>query len=430
MSDGFLLFDTIDHDNGAGAAPRVQPWKTVPLDARYAGAWVVAGDVDGDGAMEIVSARNVDQDDVHYTSTAVAHRLDGSVLWRWGDPSVGRRGLHHDVACQVHDWDGDGINEVVLCGKDHLVELEGPTGRQRRQLPLPPQASDCVVFADLSGRGHAGDVLVKTRYGQIWAFDYAGKWLWTIEKPAGYPTAHQPVPVDIDGDGRDEIMAGYAMLNPDGSLRWKLDPGKSGLGRGHLDCCRVMRRGSRPSDWRLVLTCCGDQKLCLIDGEGRLCWELCGHHFESIDVGRVCPEVPGLQICVDIVRPYGQQVLWVVDEQGRPLGQIATDYTRFHTVTDWTGEGIDQIILPHSRGVFDGQGKRIATFAIDATRDLHDPQGPGEIGHIVLRGDMDGDGIADVTITAPAAAQIFKPPHRRRPPAPVSMGTVPNFTLY
>ena len=149
------------------AVPQVKPWAKISLDPEYAGAWIVAGDLDGDGAVEIVSARNVDKNDVHFTSAVVAHRLDGSVLWRWGDPKIGREELHHDVACQIYDWDGDGHNEVVLCTDGFLAELDGATGKEKRRLPLPKDATDCLVFANLSGKSRATDVLVKTRYSQI-----------------------------------------------------------------------------------------------------------------------------------------------------------------------------------------------------------------------------------------------------------------------
>ena len=40
---------------------------------------------------------------------------------------------------------------------------------------------DCLVFADLSVQSRATDVLVKTRYRQIWAFDRERKQLRTVK---------------------------------------------------------------------------------------------------------------------------------------------------------------------------------------------------------------------------------------------------------
>jgi len=158
-SEDSLLFNTHDHGDPGDKAPIINPWKQITLDSEYGGYWVVTGDVDGDGEVDIVSSRNVDQNDVHYTSTAVAQRLDGSVIWRWGNPAIGRRKLHHDVACQIYDWDGDGTNEVILCTKGYLVELDGRTGKERRRIAIEDEATDCLVFANLSGKKRATDVL-------------------------------------------------------------------------------------------------------------------------------------------------------------------------------------------------------------------------------------------------------------------------------
>ncbi len=66
------------HTNHPAAAP-----SRSTRNSRAVGSF---GDVDGDGEVEIVSARNVDENDNHFTSAAVAHKLDGTVLWTWGDP--------------------------------------------------------------------------------------------------------------------------------------------------------------------------------------------------------------------------------------------------------------------------------------------------------------------------------------------------------
>jgi outer membrane protein assembly factor BamB len=407
--------------------PAIQPWRTIRLDPNYSGAWVVAGDLDGDGQVEIVSARNVDQNDVHYTSAVVAHRLDGSVLWRWGNPKIGRQKLHHDVACQIYDWDGDGKNEVVLSGDGFVFELEGATGREQRRLPLPKDAGDCLVFVNLSGNSRPTDVLVKTRYTQIWAYDRNWKPLWTVENPGGYRTAHQPVAVDLDGDGRDEIMAGFAMLNANGSTRWVFKSQKIEQGRGHCDAFRLVRAAKRPEDARFVITMCGANGIALLDGNGTPIWEVGGEHFESVDVGKISADADGLQMAVDIDhRPWGDGPVWVFDERGQVKTKIKTDYARHHGLVDWTGDGLDEIVVAQSRSLYDGNGRIVATLAMDPKDDADGEE------RLALTGDFTGDGVSDVLLTTRAMTHvcIYKNERGRKPSQPAPLGTGVNFTLY
>jgi hypothetical protein len=425
--EGPVYYDVKDVGEPTTEVPFIEPWKVVSLDAEYGGQWVVAGDVDGDGQVEIVSAENVNENDVHYTSTAAAQELDGSVLWRWGNPATGRKNWHHDVACQIHDWDGDGRNEVVLCTKGFLVELDGATGRERRRIDIADDATDCLVFCNLSGGRRPSDVLVKNRYHQIWAYGHAGNLLWTVKDPGDYRTAHQPRPIDIDGDGRDEIMAGYAMLNADGSVRWVFKSKSVEQARGHLDCCRVVRQGEKPEDFRLVLTCCGANNVALVDGTGRILWEVAGHHFESVDVGRVFAGVGGRQLVVDIDhQPLGNSPLWVLDEKGKLLGRIVTDYSRHHCLLDWTGDGVNEILVAHNGCIYDHHGRRIGVFAVPEGG----PVGTGKGERSMLIGDMTGDGVRDVMIATTETVYIFKNVKGLKLDGPVRLGTERNFTLY
>jgi hypothetical protein len=425
--EGPVYYDVKDVGEPTAEVPFIEPWKVVSLDVEYGGQWVVAGDLDNDGLVEIVSAENVNENDVHYTSTAAAQKLGGSVLWRWGNPAIGRKIWHHDVACQIHDWDGDGLNEVVLCTKGFLVELDGATGRERRRIDIADDATDCLVFCNLSGGRRPSDVLVKNRYHQIWAYDHAGNLLWTVRDPGGYRTAHQPRPIDIDGDGRDEIMAGYAMLNADGSVRWVFKSKSVEQARGHLDCCRVVRQGEKPEDFRLVLTCCGANNVALVDGTGRILWEVAGHHFESVDVGRVFPGVGGRQLVVDIDhQPLGNSPLWVLDEKGKLLGRIVTDYSRHHCLLDWTGDGVNEILVAHNGCIYDHHGRCIGVFAVPGGG----PVGTGKGERSMLIGDMTGDGVRDVMIATTETVYIFKNVKGLKLNGPVRLGTERNFTLY
>lgn len=111
---------------------------------------------------------------------------------------------------------------------------------------------------------------------------------------------------------------------------------------------------------------------------------------------------------------------------------LKVDYSRFHTLVDWNGDGYDEIVLPHSRGIFDFQGKRIGTFAMETQNDLYDgkPTAEGEVGNIVLCGDMTGDGVPDITITAPHMVYIFKNEKGQKSEKGTALGCGPNFTLY
>ena len=418
-------FHTDVRGTPSGNAPVVKPWRVITVDPQHGGHWVVAGDIDGSGQIEIVSAQNFNEGDNHFTSAAVAQRLDGSVLWRWGDPKIGRRGLHHDVACQIHDLDRDGVNEVIVAADQQVVILDGPTGEVRRSFPIPKHASDCVAFADLSGRGWPSEVLVKTRYGQIWAYTSAGKLLWTVKLPGGYRTSHQPLPVDLDGDGRDEILAGYAALNADGSARWVFQADHGKKNAGHADCWRVVRLAEAPNDTRLVMTMCGGNALVMTDGNGRLIWKKAGYHYESVHVGRVRADVPGLQLIVDIDHlQVPEKPLCVFDEKGELLGQIITDYTRHHVLVDWTGDGHDEIGSALPRGLFDGHGERVVAFDV----------GPNERPAIMATGDMTGDGVDDVLLTTSGdgayRVYLYKNESATSAKSCKLTGTGRNFTLY
>jgi len=428
-AEEFRYFDTKDTDAPASTVPLIAPWKTFALDPDYAGLWFVAGDLDGDAVPEVVAAENFNEEDTHYTSAVVVHKLDGSVLWKWGDAAIGRKDLHHDVACQIHDWDGDGRNDVIVATKGALIELDGRTGAERVRIPIEEEAADSITFCNLSrdagagaaraGTAHAETVLVKDRYWRIWAYTRDGKLLWNVKEPGGYRTAHQPRPMDIDRDGIDEVFAGYAMLNADGSVRWIAKTDAVKKGKGHLDCARAMTIGNTPEESRIALTCCSGDNLAVVDGNGRVVWEMSGHHFESIDVGRIMPEEPAPQLLVDIDhRPKGASPIWVVGGDGKLLGQLITNCSRTHRLVEWNGDGLDEFIIAENHGLYDHTGKRIATF------------GPPDAGGVVHVGDMDGDGRSDVIFNTGQTIYIFRNENGTKPSAPIPLGTGPNVTFY
>ncbi|MGI9427121.1 MAG: hypothetical protein ACR2NM_00570 [Bythopirellula sp.] len=444
--DTHKTYSTESADELSDDVEVVKPWKVIVQDKNYNGAWLVAGDVDGDGEADIVSCRSLMEGGSHYTASAIVHRLDGSVLWKWGKPEGMRDSLGSDFACQIYDWNGDGVQEVVLstksAGKTWLVELDGPTGKEKRRFEIPHDAADCIVFCNLSGNARATDLLVKTRYEQIWAFNYAGKQLWHSNMPGGLRTAHQPVPIDMDGDGKDEIQAGFAMLNSDGSVRWVLDRSDPIFARGksledaHLDCARVFKLAEKPEDTRLVLTFCQGERIAMVDGLGKILWDIPFHHFESVDIGKVVADAPGKQIVVDIpYAPPGQQPVWIIDEWGKQLGEVLNEGSRFHRLIDWTDNGTESILIAEPPALYDGTtGEKIAVFEMPLPEGEEFPAvSRGTEKFICWVGDMTGDGRQDIifgTNNPGGLIYIYKNQHGKMPKVKHALGTGTNVTLY
>jgi hypothetical protein len=165
----------------------------------------------------------------------------------------------------------------------------------------------------------------------------------------------------------------------------------------------------------------------MLDGHGRTLWELTGHHFESVEVGRLLPNPDGLQLAVDIDhRPWGEGPVWVLDEDGTVKTRIMTDYARHHALLDWTGDGLAEILVAQSRRLYDGYGKPVAILAMDPEDDREGEE------RLALTGDLTGDAVPDVLLTTRAMTHVFiyRNEHGRKPDLPAPLGTGLNVTLY
>jgi hypothetical protein len=217
------------------------------------------------------------------------------------------------------------------------------------------------------------------------------------------------------------------MLNGNGSIRWRYTSEKVGLARGHCDCFRVVKADRNPEEFRAVMTFCGANAIAMIDGHGRPVWETVGQHFESVDVGRILTDAQDVQLAVDIDhQPWGNGPVWVLDTQGEVRTRIQTDYARHHALLDWTGDGVDEILIAQPRTLYSGAGQPLAELAMDPTDDEAGEE------RLALTGDFSGDGVPDILLTTRAMTQvlIYRNEHGRRPDPPAPLGTGLNVTLY
>ena len=182
------------------------------------------GDVDGDGRMEMVLIKPDAVSDERYfphqAVCATAYSAEGNLLWQIGDPEYQSEYVSCDLPAQIYDIDKDGKNELIIVMNDELCIFDGKTAELKEKVPLPARfAHDCIIIADLEGKGYAQNILLKNKFSQLWAFDVNLNILWTFQGNIG----HCPVVCDINNDGVDEIIAGYNVLSGMGEVLWTVD---------------------------------------------------------------------------------------------------------------------------------------------------------------------------------------------------------------
>ncbi|MBD2872742.1 hypothetical protein [Paenibacillus arenilitoris] len=347
------------------------------IDIRAAGpnCRMLLGDLNGDGRMEMLLVQPDNRQDVRYIPHQVqcltAFDLDGKQLWQHGkpDPNAGKQGS--DYPAQIYDLDGDGRLEALCVMEDRFVVLDGSSGEPKSSCPLPgPDAHDCIVIANLSGGERASDIILKDRYRKLWAMDKDFRPLWTHEGNLG----HYPWPIDLDGDGKDEVMAGYDLLGPDGRVRWSC----GGLD-DHADCIWV---GDVNGDGEPELVIGGSATV-MYDRRGNELWRYEGSvESQHIALGRFRDDLPGLQVAGldrlaredDGLGRKGKDAMFLLDAEGRELWKEDRDtdgwLTIIETLSDWE-TGAPDYILAYRRGggvyptLYDGWMRPVVRFPSD-----------------------------------------------------------------
>ena len=365
------------------------------------------GDINGDGRMEVVFVRaDGDIDDryvPHQVTCVTAFDLEGNMLWQTGDLSGKPGNFGSDFPAQIFDYDGDGEPEVLCVMNKRFTVLEGRTGRIKKDYPLPAdEAHDCIIIANLTGVDRPGEIILKDRYFNMWAMDRDFNVMWTHHGNIG----HFPYAYDINGDGYDEIMAGYDCLDHNGNVMWSCHDLED-----HADCIWV---GDVNGDGKPELAI-GGSVTCLYSAAGEELWRYDGSiESQHIALGRFIPGAPGLQLAgLDRIRRGdgykgqwdGLDGLFLVDCTGHEVRkenrQTKGWLTIAETLSNWNGEGRDYILAYRrgggvNPGLYDHEFNMIAEFPIESAK-----------GDYVLHGDLFGRGIEDVIVYGDKEAAVY-----------------------
>ncbi len=360
---------------------------------RFCRMWL--GDINSDGRMEIVMVQPDSGFDDRYlphsVHCATAFDLSGNMLWQIGTPDENAKASGSDIPAQLYDIDRDGNPELICAMNDRLCIYDGKTGELKASHDLPdPHAHDCIIIADLEGSGYAQNIILKNRYQKLWALDSNFKVMWEHEGNVG----HYPWPYDLNGDGKDELIAGYTVIDGKGKPLWTIDM------KDHADCIWV---GDINGDGRPEVVVGGDD-ITAYSNDGKLLWRFTDTvESQNVAIGNLRPELSGLEICgldrIDRGNP-GLDGIFIVDSKGNSI------YKEHRTVPGWSsvctvisnldGKNTDNI-LAYRRGglpnaVYDGYLNTIFEFPFDG---------------YVCWGDLTGNGANQLIVYSQTEAVIY-----------------------
>jgi rhamnogalacturonan endolyase len=362
------------------ANPQPRLWKKFATPKYGAGRNVRFGDLDGDGRVDLLIAQNIPKvrgDAFDHISCLTAVNLDGKVLWQIGRPDARNTLLTNDTPFQIHDFDGDGKNEVVLVKDFQLQVLEGATGKALKREWMPPapaankerpyelNSGDSMIFLNLSGKKGRQELLLKDRYNTFWVFDNGLKQLWSGTGQTG----HYPFPYDFDGDGKDEFVIGFALWDATGRPRWSHDAAM----KDHTDAISVGNYTGDAQSRPRVYSCGSDEGLVVFSEDGKLVKQVRIGHAQTQSVGKYRPEAPGLQIMTaNFWRNTGIVTLFDADANILAQEELIPGSSHLQPV-NWRGDGQEFALLSanvREGGMIDGQLRRVVMLPDDGHPDL------------------------------------------------------------
>jgi hypothetical protein len=300
----------------------------------------------------------------------VARTLAGETLWDMRLP-----GRLRTLLTAPHD---DGHQDVVAMSgaSDEIFKIDGRTGELlvRRPLPtLPGQEELIWMFmprspVNLSGGPQPREYLIREGHNDghnVWALDDALNVLWHIDVPVKFGHDYSVGACDVNGDGKEEVLAGATLLAPDGSVIWAqeaLNPLLACPSGGHVDALAIGFFGA-PKDGptvHLQSSSAGNIVLDALTGE-----ILTVHpqgHTQGRHVGKFVRDEAGIQVLAGC-RWGNYGLLSVYAADGRRLSTFQPDYVgQSGPACNWAGDGVELAVIatdPRRAGAYDWLGRRL-----------------------------------------------------------------------
>jgi hypothetical protein len=411
-SNDYFTIDTKNTERFPSNSPNtIHPDISLKLDMENGGNYLVAGDLTGDGIIEVITLKYwVEPIDVNrIKSVAVQSMLVDSVsgergetLWSWESeyeaPTNIGGGRGSSAAVAVFDLETGKENHKLLMATDGwLYEFTFDSNGFISEKKVPTgtvDASDCLIIANLDGKGKH-QLLLKDAYHTIWAYDKDLNLLWKTKNPGGYLLAHRIGAYDINNDGKDEILAGVTILNGNGKVitHLKTNTVKLWYG-GHIDGIVPIQQNGK---WYISVTYCDGLGFALFDEKGNMEWEITGDHFEYLVGGYFfnTPELKDQFQLISKVHYKAGDPQIMMNQDGKFLGMFNPSSAAFSV--DWIGNGYHALVFSSPASIWLGTQK-IADLVISDNE-----SGSAfslRVADMIGKNNMKPDGIPDIALRA------------------------------
>ncbi len=392
-------------------------------------------DLDGDGRYDFILKTpnaSIDPAGVYWkrspdTYKLDARRSDGTRMWTYDLGWSIEQGIWYSPMI-AYDFDGDGKAEVavkigegdprdadgrVKSGPEWVAILDGATGRELARAPWPDRSGfgdgersynlasrNQLAVAYLDGRTPCLIVLRGTyNLMKADAYDFDGKnlrQLWTYRSTeAGRRFSgqggHFTHCADIDGDGRDELLLGSAVIDDNGSPLWS-------TGLGHPDNFFVgdlMPQRPGMEIFYGIEPALRSNGMCMADAAtGKILWGWNGptKHIHSIGLcSDIDPCHPGVECygadCINHI-PTGDR--WLFSSSGEVLSRTF-DLKFGRPCVYWDADLQREIVA----------GDRVRKYEGGA----FDPRIEGK--GTILTADILGDWREEILVTQPGELRIY-----------------------
>lgn len=327
----------------------------------------IPGNLDGDDIIDWVGKTNIRK-----SKTLLLEGVTGlnKHLWTFNTniPSKWTQDGWGQHECAIPwDMDLDGKDEVMTVRLEgeidpYVIVLNGQTGEIKGRLRLPagggissggvtPDTPEgmgnhyaCIAYLDgPNGKPYLCIAQGIYWFGAVWTFYWddqkdklVHKWTYQNDDEEGV-SWHGMSCYDLNMDGRDEVIFGGTIINPDGTKYWSLLDLR---GQGHVDIAAPgdhVPSNSGPEIYFMTERPNGMQSnyVMMVSGDGKILWEKKGTHVDQGWCANVDDTRPGNESRAKEKYQNGIDALF--DSNGNIIEGGTKDT---HSPVEWTGDNV------------------------------------------------------------------------------------------